>query len=147
MSGSDLASAGAGGVTRAGVVFGRARDARADGVAERGDARRAPVLSSPTRLSALGTLQCDERDRGHAQPDDSEKRCRRLDQSATAPASGGRGVHGRQAMGADLGQTSIPSRRAERCRWRLARSRRSRLTSIGSAASAAGVSISAFSTW
>jgi hypothetical protein len=44
-------------------------------------------------------------------------------------------------------QTSIPSRRAERWRWRLARNRRSRLTSIGSAESAAGVSINALSTW
>ena len=46
-----------------------------------------------------------------------------------------------------LAQTSIPSRRADRCRCRLARSRRSRLTSIGSAAMAAGVSISALRTW
>ena len=45
------------------------------------------------------------------------------------------------------GQTSMPNLRAERCRWRLARRRRSRFTSIGSAASAAGVSINALSTW
>ena len=46
-----------------------------------------------------------------------------------------------------LAQTSIPSRRADRCRCRLARNRRSLFTSIGSAAMAAGVSISALRTW
>jgi len=40
-----------------------------------------------------------------------------------------------------------PSRRAERARCRLDRSRRSRLTSIGSWATASGRSISALSTW
>lgn len=44
-------------------------------------------------------------------------------------------------------RTSTPSRRADRCRCRLARNRRRRLTSIGSAAKAAGVSINAFSNW
>jgi hypothetical protein len=42
---------------------------------------------------------------------------------------------------------SIPSRLAERIRCRLARNRRSRLTSSGSWASASGLSINAFSTW
>ncbi len=39
--------------------------------------------------------------------------------------------------GADgsAGQTSMPNRRAERARWRAERSRRRRLTSIGSVAS------------
>ena len=44
-------------------------------------------------------------------------------------------------------QTSIPNRRADRWRCRLARNRRKRLTSIGSALSADGVSIKALSTW
>ena len=43
--------------------------------------------------------------------------------------------------------TSKPSRRAARAFCRLARNRRSRLTSIGSAASASGRSTSALSTW
>ena len=42
---------------------------------------------------------------------------------------------------------SMPSRLAERLRCRVARSRRSRLTSSGSWASASGLSIRAFSTW
>ena len=42
---------------------------------------------------------------------------------------------------------SMPSRLAERNRWRAARSRRSRLTSKGSWARASGLSINAFSTW
>ncbi len=43
--------------------------------------------------------------------------------------------------------TSKPRRRAARAFWRLARSRRNRFTSIGSAASASGRSTSALSTW
>ena len=62
---------------------------------------------------------------------------------------------GRAALGGWLAQvhrrgraqSSTPSRRAERARWRVARSRRSRLTSIGSASSAAGLSIRVLSTW
>ena len=42
---------------------------------------------------------------------------------------------------------SMPSRRAERVRCRVARSRRSRLTSIGSCSSASCRSIRALSTW
>ena len=43
--------------------------------------------------------------------------------------------------------TSKPRRRAARAFWRLARNRRSRFTSMGSAASASGRSTSALSTW
>ena len=42
---------------------------------------------------------------------------------------------------------SIPSRLADRNRWRVARSRRSRFTSSGSWTSASGLSINALSTW
>ena len=43
--------------------------------------------------------------------------------------------------------SSMPRRRAERARWREARMRRSRFTSIGSASRAAGLSSSVLSTW
>ena len=68
--------------------------------------------------------------------------------SGQSLARGGRRASWRRHPAAAVSaQTSMPSRRAERCRCRLARKRRSRLTSIGSAARAAGVSISALSTW
>ena len=92
-------------------------------------------------------MQRDQRYRGHSQPDDSENHA---DDSINAPPprrAGARCDTGVRLMGADMCQTSIPSRRAERCRCRPARSRRSRLTSSGSTASAAGASMSVFSTW
>ena len=49
--------------------------------------------------------------------------------------------------GRDAGQTSKPSRRADLARWRDARNRRSRFTSMGSQASASGRSMRALSTW
>ena len=56
--------------------------------------------------------------------------------------------HGRASLALGVpAQTSMPRRRAERARCRLARSRRSRLTSIGSASRASGRSMSALSTW
>ena len=71
MSGSELASAGAAGVTCAGVVRGRALDGRADRGADAGTlAVTGPV--SLLRLSASRALQRDERDRRHPQPDDGQ---------------------------------------------------------------------------
>ena len=57
--------------------------------------------------------------------------------------------HGRAslAVGSAPGQGSRPRRRAERARWRLARRRRSRLTSMGSCSRAEGWSMRALSTW
>ena len=59
----------------------------------------------------------------------------------------GRVGHARRLTGEPVSQILMPRRRAERARWRVARIRRSRLTSIGSRASAAGESIRVLSTW
>ncbi len=78
------------------------------------------------------------------QPDQEEEQ-----DAGRAPPGAVRTAPGGQLTGplTPPAQGCTPRRRAERARWRLLRIRRSRLTSIGSCASAAGESMSALSSW
>ncbi len=80
----------------------------------------------------------------HEHPDEDEHR-----DPGRAPARAVRTAARGELAGAvtPSAQGCTPRRRADRARWRLERIRRSRLTSIGSCARAAGVSMSALSSW
>lgn len=146
MSGSELASAGAAGVTCAGVVRGRALDGRADRGA---DAGTLAVTGPVSLLACRPPGRCSAMSATAATPSPTMVKTTPTARSMRH-RPGERGARcdtGVRLMGADMDQTSIPSRRADRCRCRPARRRRSRLTSSGSTASAAGASMSVFSTW
>ena len=106
----------------------------ADGAAVRGQDHRGP--GQPARVAAGRVADLEAGDVG--------ERVRGAGLERHAPQARA------SASSADLrrrAQTLMPRRRALRARCREARSRRSRLTSIGSASRASGVSISALSTW
>ena len=116
------------------------------------DDREANVLGARTRRAARRGLPPLLRRRRAARHHGGARPAAERRDSRT-PASGGSGTGGLRSGGGSRGppvgtaQSWMPSRRAERARWRVARSRRSRLTSIGSASSAAGVSMRVLSTW